>query len=50
MDRYTKGAIEEYLERNRRVLEDMCDQGVFTQADVESELEGIRRKIEKEKN
>lgn len=48
MDRYTKGAIEEYLERNRRVLEDMCDQGVFTQADVESELEGIRRKIEKE--
>lgn len=45
MNCYTKGAIEEYLERNRQVLEDMRDQGVFTQAHVECELDNMRRKI-----
>ena len=42
-----KGAVEEYLKHNRTILEGLRDQGVFSQADVESELENIKAKIEK---
>lgn len=45
MNRYIKSAIDEYVERSRPLLEEMRDQGIFTQSQVESELEGIRRKI-----
>ena len=48
MDYYIKGAVEEYLKHNRTVLEGLRDQGVFSQADVESELENIKAKIEKD--
>lgn len=45
LDRYEKCAIEEYIQRQRTVLEKMRDEGIFTQSHVESELDGIRRKI-----
>ena len=47
MDSYMKGAVEEYIENNRAVLEDMCERGVFSSADVEEHLESIRANIEK---
>lgn len=47
LDSYMKGAVEEYIENNRAVLEDMCEQGVFSPADVEEQLESIRANIEK---
>lgn len=47
MDHYIRGAVEEYIENSRGVLEDMRDQGVFSQADVEEQLERIRANIEK---
>ena len=48
MDYYIKGAVEEYLKHNRTILEGLRDQGVFSQEDVESELENIKVKIEKD--
>ncbi len=48
MDYYIKGAVEEYLKHNRTILEGLRDQGVFSQEDVESELENIKAKIEKD--
>lgn len=47
MDNYIRGAVEEYIENSRAVLEDMRDKGVFSQADVEDQLERIRANIEK---
>ena len=47
MDSYMKGAVEEYIKNNRAVLEDMCERGVFSSADVEEHLESIRVNIEK---
>lgn len=47
MDSYMKGAVEEYIENNRAVLEDMCERGVLSPADVEEHLESIRVNIEK---
>lgn len=48
MNYYIKGAVEEYLKHNRTILEGLRDQGVFSQEDVESELENINAKIEKD--
>ena len=48
LDYYIKGAVEEYLKHNRTILEGLRDQGVFSQEDVESELENIKAKIEKD--
>ena len=48
LDYYIKGAVEEYLRHNRTILEGLRDQGVFSQSDVESELENIKAKIEKD--
>ena len=48
LDYYIKGAVEEYLKYNRTILEGLRDQGVFSQEDVESELENIKSKIEKD--
>ena len=48
MDYYIKGAVEEYLKHNRTILEGLRDQGVFSQEDVERELENIKAKIEKD--
>lgn len=47
MDHYIRGAVEEYIENSRAVLEDMRDKGVFSQADVEDQLERLRANIEK---
>lgn len=48
LDYYINGAVEEYLKYNRTILEGLRDQGVFSQEDVESELENIKAKIEKD--
>lgn len=48
LDYYINGAVEEYLKHNRTILEGLRDQGVFSQEDVESELENIKAKIEKD--
>lgn len=48
LERYFKSAIEEYVESKRTFLEGMRDQGLFMQADVEKELDGFRRSVEKE--
>ena len=45
LDYYIKGAVEEYLKHNRTILEGLRDQGVFSQADVESELENIKARL-----
>jgi hypothetical protein len=42
-----RGAVEEYIENSRSVLEGMCERGVFSPADVEKQLESIRANIEK---
>ena len=47
LDHYIRGAVEEYIENSRAVLENMRDTGVFSQADVEEHLERIRANIEK---
>ena len=50
MDNYTKGAVEEYLERNRKSLLELYNDPSFPQGavvDIESRLEGIRQSIEK---
>lgn len=55
MDNYTKGAVEEYLERNRKSLLELFNDPSFPQGavddieqHVESQLEGMRRSIEKD--
>ena len=51
MDNYTKGAVEEYLERNRKSLLELYNDPSFPQGavvDIESRLGGIRRSIEKD--
>ena len=55
MDNYTKGAVEEYLERNRKSLLELFNDPSFPQGAVddieqhiESQLEGMRRSIEKD--
>ena len=51
MDNYTKGAVEEYLERNRKSLLELYNDPSFPQGaivDIESRLEGIRKSIEKD--
>ena len=51
MDNYTKGAVEEYLERNRKSLLELYNDPSFLQGaavDIESRLEGIRKSIEKD--
>lgn len=51
MDNYTKGAVEEYLERNRKSLLELYNDPSFPQGavvDIESRLEGIRQSIEKD--
>lgn len=50
MDRYIKAVIEEYLARSRQVFEEMRNRGIFTQADVENELDSIHHKTEKDLN
>lgn len=47
MDHYIKGAVEEYIENSRSVLEGMCERGVFSPADVDEQLKSIRANIEK---
>ncbi len=51
MDNYTKGAVEEYLERSRKSLLELFNDPSFPQGavvDIESHLEGIRQSIEKD--
>ncbi len=55
MDNYTKGAVEEYLERHRKSLEDLYNDPTFPQGAVddieqhiESRLENVRQSIEKD--
>lgn len=51
MDNYTKGAVEEYLERSRKSLLELFNDPSFPQGtvvDIESRLEGIRESIEKD--
>ena len=51
MDNYTKGAVEEYLERSRKSLLELFNDPSFPQGavvDIESRLEGIRQSIEKD--
>lgn len=48
MERYFKSIVEEYVERRRSHLERMRDEGVFTQPEVEKELEDFRRGVEEE--
>lgn len=51
MDNYTKGAVEEYLERSRKSLLELFNDPSFSQGavvDIESRLEGIRQSIEKD--
>ena len=55
MDNYTKGAVEEYLERNRKSLVELFNDSQFPQGAVddveqhiESHLESIRQSIEKD--
>ena len=46
MDKYIKGAVEEYLERNRETLEGFVTNGIIDQSEVESRLDEIRQSIE----
>lgn len=53
MDNYTKGAVEEYLERHRKSLEELYNDPTFPQGAVddiehhiESRLESVRQSIE----
>ena len=55
MDNYTRGAVEEYLERHRKSLEDLYNDPTFPQGAVddieqhiESRLENVRQSIEKD--
>lgn len=55
MDNYIKGAVDEYLERNRKSLEELFNDPTFPQGAVddveqhiESRLEGVRQSIEKD--
>ena len=55
MDNYTKGAVEEYLERHRKSLEELFNDPTFPQGaiddveqHIESRLEGVRQSIEKD--
>ena len=51
MDNYTRGAVEEYLERSRKSLLELFNDPSFPQGavvDIESRLEGIRQSIEKD--
>ncbi len=51
MDNYTKGAVEEYLERSRKSLLELFNDPSFPQSavvDIENRLEGIRQSIEKD--
>jgi len=51
LDNYTKGAVEEYLERSRKSLLELFNDPSFPQGavvDIERRLEGIRQSIEKD--
>ena len=55
MDNYTKGAVEEYLERHRKSLEELYNDPTFPRGAVddieqhiESRLENVRQSIEKD--
>lgn len=48
MDNYTKGAVEEYLERNREILDELVSNGIIDQSDIESRQVEIRQSIEKD--
>ena len=55
MDNYTKGAVEEYLERSRKSLLELFNDPSFPQGavddiekNIENRLEGIRQSIEKD--
>lgn len=55
MDNYTKGAVEEYLERSRKSLVELFNDPSFPQGavddiekSIENRLEGIRQSIEKD--
>ena len=55
MDNYTRGAVEEYLERHRKSLEDIYNDPTFPQGvvddieqHIESRLENVRQSIEKD--
>lgn len=55
MENYTKGAVEEYLERNRKSLLELFNDPSFPQGavddiekNIENRLEGIRQSIEKD--
>ena len=48
MDNYTKGAVEEYLERNREILDELVNNGIIDQSDIESMQVEIRQSIEKD--
>ena len=55
MDNYTKGAVEEYLERHRKSLEELYNDPTFPRGAVdnieqhtESRLENVRESIEKD--
>lgn len=47
MENYIKGAVEEYIENSRVVLDDMCKRGVFSPSEVEEQLKSIYKDIEK---
>ncbi len=46
MDSYTKGAVAEYLERNRETLDGFVANGIIDQSEVENRLDEIRQSIE----
>ena len=55
MDNYTKGAVEEYLERHRKSLEELYNDPTFPRGAVDdieqhikSRLENVRQSIEKD--
>ena len=55
MDSYTKGAVEEYLERHRKSLEELYNNPTFPRGvvddieqHIESRLENVRQSIEKD--
>ncbi len=55
MDNYTKGAVEEYLERHRKSLEELFNDPTFPQGaihdieqHIESRLESVRQSIEED--